>query len=775
MHLAERVQAHAHSIAEKTLYRTTSGSHLRSRLAPRGRRPRLHGGPPRRPAIPGAHRARPRPVRHPARRRRPRGHRRGPQQQRPAVLHRRRLARRRVPRGARPRPRRAAVVRLHVADAAGHRQPRAVHGPQGRRRARPRHRRGDARRVRPGRADGRRGAGVRRRARPRRHGAAGGRHALPHGRARRTSRRPAGGVRRRGPAGRRPHGPRRHDARRARRVPARRAAVARGPASPPAEPVPRCPTWPMSAGSRSRASPWRWRRPAATTSSWSARPAPARRCWPRACPGCSRRSPTGRRSRPPASTRRPGWGCRRAGWSAKPPFRAPHHGASSVALVGGGSATMRPGEISRRAQRGAVPRRAGRVRPDVLDALRQPLEEGVVRVARAVARSRSRRVPAGRGDEPVPVRRRRPARWVSVQRCAPGALPAPAVRPAARSLRPARRGHAPSVSDLMGTDRTSRRRRCASACWRCARGPPSGASRPTPPSPPTDSMTSRRSHPDAADLLADALKSGRLSARGLHRVRRVARTVADLQRGTRARRRRPPPHVAIALSLPRRRRRRDARRLGPSPHDARRARALRPRTRPPGSSPCIPGRPRRYPECLGADLDPPSLLVRAGRLRRPRRDPGRDRRHTPVHRRRRRDRRRARSRAHRGGDHGGLGSRPRHRRRRPPRRARRGWPPGRRGRERARRGVPRPAPRPVGAGARRRACSSARRRSARARRVAVPGPQPHHRRAGAPRGRGRVPRGRWLAAHGEGGRRPRHRGDGRPGLGPQPGVGGTNR
>jgi magnesium chelatase family protein len=29
-----------------------------------------------------------------------------------------------------------------------------------------------------------------------------------------------------------------------------------------------------------------------------------------------------------------------------PPFRAPHHGASSVALVGGGSATMRPGEIS---------------------------------------------------------------------------------------------------------------------------------------------------------------------------------------------------------------------------------------------------------------------------------------------------------------------------------------------------------------------------------------------------------------------------------------------
>jgi magnesium chelatase family protein len=30
----------------------------------------------------------------------------------------------------------------------------------------------------------------------------------------------------------------------------------------------------------------------------------------------------------------------------RPPFRAPHHGASSVALVGGGSAWLRPGEIS---------------------------------------------------------------------------------------------------------------------------------------------------------------------------------------------------------------------------------------------------------------------------------------------------------------------------------------------------------------------------------------------------------------------------------------------
>jgi magnesium chelatase family protein len=35
-----------------------------------------------------------------------------------------------------------------------------------------------------------------------------------------------------------------------------------------------------------------------------------------------------------------------AGVLGRPPFRAPHHGASMVALVGGGSHVLRPGEIS---------------------------------------------------------------------------------------------------------------------------------------------------------------------------------------------------------------------------------------------------------------------------------------------------------------------------------------------------------------------------------------------------------------------------------------------
>ena len=67
----------------------------------------------------------------------------------------------------------------------------------------------------------------------------------------------------------------------------------------------------------------------------------------------------------------------------RPPFRAPHHSASLVSLVGGGSDALRPGEVSMAGGGVLFLDELGEFQPAVLDALRQPLEEGVVRVSRA--------------------------------------------------------------------------------------------------------------------------------------------------------------------------------------------------------------------------------------------------------------------------------------------------------------------------------------------------------------------------------------------------------
>ncbi|MGH3546311.1 MAG: YifB family Mg chelatase-like AAA ATPase, partial [Mycobacteriales bacterium] len=69
--------------------------------------------------------------------------------------------------------------------------------------------------------------------------------------------------------------------------------------------------------------------------------------------------------------------------NSRPPYQAPHHTSSVAAIVGGGSGVLRPGAVSLAHHGVLFLDEAGEFRRGVLDALRQPLERGVVVLARA--------------------------------------------------------------------------------------------------------------------------------------------------------------------------------------------------------------------------------------------------------------------------------------------------------------------------------------------------------------------------------------------------------
>ncbi len=242
-----------------------------------------------------------------------------------------------------------------------------------------------------------------------------------------------------------------------------------------------------------------------------------------------------------------GLGLPPGGLIRRPPFRAPHHGASAVAMVGGGSTTMRPGEISAACHGVLFLDELAEFAVHVLDALRQPLEEGVVRVARAAATvtfparfllvAAMNPCPCGYGGRPGGCRCSEGARARYQRR-----LSGPLLDRFDLRVEVSR----PSVSDLMGrslgeSSQAVRARVSAARDLAGARGTETNAAIPVDR---LDEMAPLGK--GAADVLVTALQSGRLSARGLHRIRRVARTVADLQQHeapvTAA-------HVAIALGL----------------------------------------------------------------------------------------------------------------------------------------------------------------------------------------------------------------------------------
>ncbi|HEX8004495.1 MAG TPA: YifB family Mg chelatase-like AAA ATPase [Mycobacteriales bacterium] len=218
-----------------------------------------------------------------------------------------------------------------------------------------------------------------------------------------------------------------------------------------------------------------------------------------------------------------------------PPFRAPHHTATLPALVGGGSGVARPGEVSL-AHRGVLfLDEAPEFPTGHLDALRQPLESGLVTIARSggVARYPARFMlvlaanpcpcaSAGKKDRdctcPAGVRRRYLAR-----------LSGPLLDRLDIQVDVANVTRADLVGATPAEPSVAVRERVLAARSRMAarfRDLPWSANGEVP------GRELRRRWPLAADVLAPAhaaVDTGRLSARGLDRVVRVAWTLADLE------------------------------------------------------------------------------------------------------------------------------------------------------------------------------------------------------------------------------------------------------
>jgi magnesium chelatase family protein len=221
------------------------------------------------------------------------------------------------------------------------------------------------------------------------------------------------------------------------------------------------------------------------------------------------------------------------GTVARRPFRAPHHSVSTAGLVGGGS-SPRPGEVSL-AHHGVLfldellefPR-------SVLEALRQPMEDGTVTIARASASLRfparfalvaaMNPCPGGHAGDPG-----RPCGCAAADIARyRGRLSGPLadridlhvqVPPVGLGRLGAREGgeRSETIRARVEAARARQRARYRTPAGCNARAPGRWLS------------MHAGLEPDARALLTDAAERLHLSARAFHRVLRVARTVADLE------------------------------------------------------------------------------------------------------------------------------------------------------------------------------------------------------------------------------------------------------
>lgn len=236
------------------------------------------------------------------------------------------------------------------------------------------------------------------------------------------------------------------------------------------------------------------------------------------------------------------------------PFRAPHHSASMPALVGGGP-YARPGEISLAHNGVLFLDELPEFQPQALDAMRQPLEAGEVAISRASHRcvypARFQLVAAmnpcrcGYALEPgYSCRRGEPKRCAQAYQARLSGplldridlhLEVAAIRASDLILPPPSEGSA-EVAARVAAAREIQRERYERI------GRPDIACNAAAPAALVEAVI--RLDQNGLDLIRAASEKLRLSARGFHRVLKLARTIADLQNAPNVSR----VHLAEALS-----------------------------------------------------------------------------------------------------------------------------------------------------------------------------------------------------------------------------------
>lgn len=230
-----------------------------------------------------------------------------------------------------------------------------------------------------------------------------------------------------------------------------------------------------------------------------------------------------------------------------PPFRAPHQTSSVVSVIGGGTASMRPGEISLASGGVLFLDEMSEFPAGILDSLRQPLEEGVVRVSRA------------RGTVTFP------ARFLLVGATNPCGCGAGGTRRTcqcsdALRLRYLRRLSGPlldrfdlrvtvervQADDLLSDFKAESTLQIAERVALARRRALDRAGVPNAELPGSELDEHAPLTKGASKLLRHRIDRGTLTGRGLHRIRRVALTLADLlgEDGPL-----DEGHIAAALSL----------------------------------------------------------------------------------------------------------------------------------------------------------------------------------------------------------------------------------